>query len=355
MKKVAIIGTHGVPANYGGFETLVENIIGINCPEDVEYTVFCSTYDEPEHLKTYKGAKLKYVRLRANGVQSILYDFISMLRSMRGYDVMLIFGVSGCVFIPLIKVLSRIKIIVNIDGLEHRREKWGKFAKWFLRKSEAIAVRNADITIADSTAIREYVLERYNRPATVIAYGGDHVYRNVARQKMDEILARYGLESGDYSICVCRIEPENNPEMILEAYAESDHRLLFIGNWTHNEWSTKLRSRYGSFKNLLLSDAIYDLDVLYTLRSNARIYVHGHSAGGTNPGLVEAMYFGIPIACYNVVYNKETTGGLAYYFADSGELSQLINRKDLDGSAMPEEARKRYTWRKISEQYNSCF
>lgn len=143
MKKVAIIGTQGVPACYGGFESLVENIIGENCSPDIEYTVYCSGKDmtKTKHMTTYKGAKLKYVNIHANGMQSIPYDIVSMMRSIWGYDVIMVLGTSGCSFLPIFRLFNRKRLVINIDGLEHRREKWGKLARWVLRTSEAIAVR----------------------------------------------------------------------------------------------------------------------------------------------------------------------------------------------------------------------
>ena len=122
-KKIAVIGTVGVPANYGGFETLVENIIGENASEDIEYTVFCSSKVYLEKKSDYKGAKLKYVGLKANGAQSTLYDICSMLRTSNKYDVALVLGVSGCIFLPIFRLWFKNHLIVNIDGLEHRRDK----------------------------------------------------------------------------------------------------------------------------------------------------------------------------------------------------------------------------------------
>ena len=138
MKQVAIVGIQGVPAKYGGFETLVENIIGDNCCSEVRYTVFCSGKDYATRMKTYKGAQLKYIPLfHANGMQSTPYDILSMLRCLRGYDTVIILGVSGCIFLPVFRLLYRKQLIVNIDGLEHRRAKWGKFASCLLYTSDA--------------------------------------------------------------------------------------------------------------------------------------------------------------------------------------------------------------------------
>ena len=182
MKKVAIIDIQGVPANYGGFETLVENIIGEHRSGDIEYTIYCSSKDMPQRLDTYKGAKLKYIPLRANGVQSIPYDIIAMIRSIRGFDTILILGVSGCIFLPILRLLSKAKIIVNIDGLEHRRDKWTKSVRKFLLLSEIVAVKNAHIVIADNKGIADYVMWRYKKEARLIAYGGDHALQRVHRK-----------------------------------------------------------------------------------------------------------------------------------------------------------------------------
>lgn len=171
MKHVAIVGIQGVPAQYGGFETLVENIIGRNCADTVKYTIFCSGKDYATRMKTYKGAQLKYIPLfHANGMQSTPYDILSMLRCLRGYDTVIILGVSGCVFLPVFRLLYRKQLIVNIDGLEHRRAKWGKFARWFLRTSEAMAVRYADVIIADNKGIQDYVWNTYHKKAELVAY-----------------------------------------------------------------------------------------------------------------------------------------------------------------------------------------
>ena len=128
-------------------------------------------------------------------------------------------------------------------------------------------------------------------------------------------------------------------------------KLVFIGNWDRSAYGRDLKSRYRNDPDILLLDAIYDLDILYSLRANAGIYIHGHSAGGTNPSLVEAMFFGHPIIAYDVVYNRETTRNQAYYFADAESLRKLLARPDLDGDAMKRIAEEEYTWKHISSQY----
>ena len=128
-----------------------------------------------------------------------------------------------------------------------------------------------------------------------------------------------------------------------------------MGNWQRNEYSRGLKERYGNFSNIKLIDSIYDLDILYTLRSNARCYIHGHSAGGTNPSLVEAMFLGRPILAYDVVYNRETTYQKAYYWKNSEQLQQLVERNDLTGNNTMLVAQQYYTWASISKQYEELY
>lgn len=355
IKKITIIGTQGVPANYGGFESLVENIIGENKSPDINYTIFCSSKDLHQQLDEYKGAKLKYLPLSANGFQSILYDILSMLKLPKETDVILILGVSGCFILPIFRLFSKKKLIINIDGLEHRREKWGKLAKWYLKFSEKMAVKYADVIIADNKGIQDYVKEEYKKDAELIAYGGDHVIRYLDPKFEADMLGNFSLTPKDYAITVCRIEPENNCHKTLEAFSKTDNKLIFIGNWERSEYGRTLKEKYSKFSNITIQDPIYDIDVLYALRKNAGSYIHGHSAGGTNPSLVEAMFFGCPILCFDVVYNRASTQNKAYYWKDVNELVELLQCKKLSGDEMKVIAEKEYTWKTIISQYEMLY
>lgn len=350
--KVAIVGTQGVPAQYGGFETLTENLLGMKNAENIEYTVFCSGIDMPTKQSTYKGANLKYVGLHSNGVQSIPYDIISMLKCLSGYHTILILGVSGCIFVPILRLLTKAKIVVNIDGMEHRREKWNKWAKWFLRTSEKMAVKYADEVIADNQGIQEYVQETYNKKAHVIAYGGDHVKQAIDDEEQQKLIGEFGVKKNEYALSICRIEPENNIDMILSSFAKTGKTLVMVGNFHNNVYSRNIKETYKSFSNIHLIDACYDLRKLYALRNNAQFYVHGHSAGGTNPSLVEAMFFGRPIVAFGVCYNRYSTNNEAEYFNSASELEAMLTqpRKET-GETLRYYAETNYTWKRICSQY----
>lgn len=171
--KIAIIGTQGVPAQYGGFETLAENLVK-NRMRDIEYTVFCSSILYKEKKKNYLNAKLRYINLNSNGASSIFYDLVCMLLSLRS-DVMLILGVSGSIFLPFICFFYRGKIITNIDGIEWKRDKWNRIARYILHISEKLAVKFSDVIIGDNQGIIDYVKETYKKEAVLIEYGADHV------------------------------------------------------------------------------------------------------------------------------------------------------------------------------------
>ena len=355
--KVAIIGTVGVPANYGGFETLVEQLVRHNKNDDLQYAVYCSRKSYSERRWVYHGAKTEYVSLNANGIQSIPYDIISLVRASRTSDVVIILGVSGCAFLPVFRLFSKKRLIVNIDGLEHRRDKWGKWTRKFLKFSEKMAIRYSDVIVTDNKGITDYVKAEYGMDSKLIAYGGDHVLMDVSYYDSDKILEQYGLTTNNYSLAICRIEPENNVHTILEAYSRTpDRNLVFVGNWHKSAYGLEMQKKYDRFHNIKILKAIYDLKALNVLRSNCRCYIHGHSAGGTNPSLVEAMFFRKPIIAFDCIYNRESTEDKAEYFSNSDDLISRITNDSIDYSAnaeaMIEIANRRYTWSEISKQ--SC-
>lgn len=366
MKRVYIIGTVGVPACYGGFESLVENLLNFT-PNNVEYTVFCSAKTYKEQPETYKGAKLIYLDKNANGKDSILYDYESMKIAVRDKaEIMLVLGVSGCIFLPKIRSQFKGKIITNIDGLEWKRNKWRFYAKCLLKFSEKQAVYYSDVIIGDNKGITDYVKEEYKRVISkkqleLIAYGGDQV------QKVndDSLYEKYPFCKEPYACTVCRIEPENNVHVILEAFSKIPNKeeifvyqLVMVGNWQKSDYGKKLKEQYSAFDNIHLIDPIYESHEINWIRSNAALYVHGHSAGGTNPSLVEAMNFGLPILAFDCVYNRATTKNKCFYWINADEIKAKIkNTSDFSSIAnnMKELGTQLYTWEKIAKQYNSLY
>ena len=356
-KKISIVGSVGLPAQYGGWETLVSNLT-MHLNQEFNLTVFCSGTKYKDRLSEHNGARLEYVNLNANGVQSIPYDIISIYKSLKFSDTILILGVSGCIFLPFVKLFGKSKIVVNIDGLEWKRGKWGKFAKWFLKLSENIAVKFADLVITDNKAIQEYVFEEYRVNSKLIAYGGDHANKELMKDS-DKI--QYAFLNDKYAFKVCRIEPENNLDIILEAFSFcSSLPIVIVGNWSNSDYGIELREKYQVYSNIYLLDPIYNQTDIDTLRSNCFVYIHGHSAGGTNPSLVEAMFLGLPIIAFDVSYNRETTFNQSMYFENKQQLIDALENlnevelKDIS-YRMKSIADKEYSWRIIADKYASIF
>ena len=354
-QKISIIGSAGIPAAYGGFETLVEQLVRNSPQEYLGYklVVYCSG---KEKLKEFAGATLKYVNLNPNGISSIPYDVVSMIRA--GIDksnCLLVLGVSGAIFIPIYKFFFGGRIVTNVDGIEWRREKWSWLPSKFLKLSEFIAVRFSDEIISDNEAVAEYIFNEYGRKSIVIPYGGDHIDLSV--KSKNNIYSK--LKAFSYFLSVCRIEPENNIEIILEAYSKIPTQdLVFIGNWDNSKYGKQLKNRFQQYKNLYLLNPIYEQSELNFFRDGCIGYVHGHSAGGTNPSLVEAMYFSNFILCFDCDFNRFTTENSAQYFLNSSELIEIIKNQDSksqDKTLLYEIAMRRYNWGLVSKAYFELF
>ena len=354
-KKIAIIGTVGIPAKYGGFETLAEHLVR-HMSEEFDLTVYCTKkkYPKGQRPARYLGARLVYLPVDANGVWSIVYDCWSILHALFYADVLLVLGVSGGILLPFVRRCTRKKIIVSIDGIEWKRDKWIRPAKWYLWWAEKTAVKYSHADISDNESIQDYTAYRYKTLSNIIEYGADHTLK-IEASPSD--IDTYPFLAAPYAFKVCRIEPENNIHIVLEAFSRIEGLpLVMIGNWNNSEYGRALLRQYGGAEGIILMDPVYDQAKLDLIRGNAALYVHGHSAGGTNPSLVEAMYLGLPIVAFQVSYNKTTTENKAWYFSSVDDLIRIVTQAgfaDLREKAaqMKEIACRRYTWSVIAGKY----
>lgn len=353
---LSIIGTVGLPASYGGFETLAEQLTR-SFSGRWHVQVFCTgkryATGTPRPAQS-DGADLVYVEWNANGWQSVPYDFVCLWRGARCASTLLVLGVSGCLLLPVLRLFRpRARIVTNVDGLEWKRHKWGRLARAVLRLSEWSAVRFSHDVVADNQGIREHLQQTYGRDSHLIAYGGDQTSAILTAQLGGDTR----FDPGSYYISICRIEPENNVEEILQCFASTPSaRVVVVGNWFASVYARELRSRFGSSPNIELKDPIYDQSRLKVLRQGSKACLHGHSAGGTNPSLVEAMFAGTPVLAFDVGYNRYTTDNLAVYWKDAAGLAASLSTmtaQDLhrNAEAMKRIAQERYTWARVTAQY----
>ena len=350
--KIAIIGIVGLPASYGGFETLVENLV--EAPE-MEATVYCSGTHYQYRPAKIKRTELVYLPINANGPISVLYDILSILHALvSGHRRLLVLGTSGALILPMVRLFfPTVQIVINIDGVEWKRDKWNGFAKWFLKFSEALAVKYSSVVIADNAAIADYVKNYYHTGCETIAYGGDHAVVETDVMELRPDLASHK----DYAFSVCRIEPENNVELILASFAHTKLELVFVGNWQSSHYGKELLGLYSHYPNISLLDPIYELKILAAYRKGCWAYVHGHSAGGTNPSLVEMMHFDKPIVAFDCVYNRSTMEDHGSFFSTLEDLNEIMQSEGVlpGGAELGIVARQRYTWDAVREMYFGLF
>ena len=358
-KRVAIIGTNGIPAKYGGFETLAHYLTK-ELSNSFDFTVYCSSiYKKNERAKTYNNAKLIYLPLKANGAQSILYDTISSFHAWFKSDVILVLGPTVGFIYPLNFIFKR-TLIINHGGLnEWEREKLSFIQKKYAYWSHKIAAKSANMNIADNLQLAESLSQNFQVDSAIIEYGGDHIEQK-SIQNSD--LEKYPFLNSFYDLSIARAQPDNNLHLLLETYSElPDRNLVLISNWEISEYGQNLKKKYlNRYPNIFIQDAIYNQSDLNVIRSNTSLYIHSHSQCGTAPSLVEAMNYQIPVICFDVPTNRATTHNLSLYFNDKKTLFDLVSsigesKLSQIKSDLFKIAKKYYTWEIIATKYSDLF
>ncbi len=356
-KRVAIIGTNGLPNRYGGFETLADNLTR-ELNKQFDFTVYCKRTEKSKRLRYYNNARLIYIPFKANGFQGVLYDLISLFHAWFTNDVLLYLGPVLGFILPL-NFLFKKKIIVNFGGMEWEREKYSFLEKQYLKLDYKISALCAKYNVTDNTILSQKIKEISDREAVVIRYGGDHVKRTNSHPSL--IKKKHPFITEKYVVSVSRAQEDNNLHLLLEAFESIDNlKLVLISNWEVSEYGRNLKKKYGDSKNSILLDAIYDQTELNLIRRNAFLYIHSHSKCGTAPSLVEAICLNLPILSFDVPTNRETTRNSALYFKNTSELIEILSNletKVLDKikDNLSILGSTEYTWKKISDQYSHLF
>jgi glycosyltransferase involved in cell wall biosynthesis len=349
-KRIAVIGSAGIPNRYGGPEAFAESIAPVLAAKGFNVTVTCDRSKYPDRKSEpdeFRGVRREFIGINANGARSILHDFLAFLRVKGRSDYILALGVSGGIFFPLFRlicVVTGTRLLVNIDGVEWRRDKFNALSKTVLLVSDWLAQRFAHVIIYDNDALLDFV--RYPGKAACVEYIGDQaLLPQVEEPSRPEI---------PFALTVCRIEPENNCELIINGFLRSSlPSYIFVGNWDRSEYGRALRRKYAHEPRLRLTDAIYDPARIHELRRSCSAYLHGHSVGGTNPSLVEILFFDCQVFCFDCSFNRATAGGAVHYFSDAAQLGKLIDAEH--GPAQDRaSSRQKYSTSAIIERLQSA-
>lgn len=350
--KIAILGTRGIPAQYGGFETFAEELSTRLVKHGIDATVFCEARGNVL-LEEYMGVKLRYTPvLRLGPLTTIIFDLVCLWRARRDFDVVYMLGYGASLFCFLPRIWGS-KVWINMDGVEWARSKWTWPARTWLKIMEAMAMWTPSRIIADAEAILQHLEKRYRHlpPSSFIPYGA----KVIELPPPVSILDEWGLQSQSYLLVVCRLEPENHLVEILEGYRASAAilPLIIVGNHLAGTEYVKSLVSY-SRENIRFVGTVYDQDKLLVLRYHSYAYIHGHSVGGTNPSLLEAMGCGNRIIAHDNQFNREVAGDSAVYFKDAVSLSAIFNNlRDMasNGSTAQQIILDRYTWDKVVAEY----
>jgi glycosyltransferase involved in cell wall biosynthesis len=356
--KIAILGTRGIPNHYGGFEQFAEFFSVYLAENDQDVYVY-NSHNHPYQEKTYKGVNILHQydpEFKIGTAGQFLYDFNCILDSRkRNFDIILQLGyTSSSVWYPLLP--KKPLIITNMDGLEWKRTKYAKPVQKALQFAEKLAVKSSDYLISDSVGIQKYILDKYNKSSTYIAYGADQFSNPNA-----SILINYEVKNENYNLIIARLEPENNIETILDGIVLSHDQMPFLVIGNHQtKFGDYLKEKFKNDPNIWFIGAVYNHEHLDNLRYFANFYFHGHSVGGTNPSLLEAMASKAFIIAHNNDFNKAILGENAYYFSNIEEVKNLtLKIKKNDNLHLIQNnfdaIKSEFNWNKINGKYLQLF
>jgi glycosyltransferase involved in cell wall biosynthesis len=358
--KVAIVGTRGIPAKYGGFETFAEELSIRLSQKGFIVNVFCDK--DSYESNSYKNVDLVFSKYTKTG-NSIKYYNDCITKAALTNDAVIICGTGGALFL-LKKYFKNKKTIyiTNTDGIEYKRSKWPLWGRVIIKATEILSVLISNYIIADSKGIKQYLLKQYKflSPLKIrqIEYGA-----KIVESYNESFLAKHNLSKGEYYLVVSRLEPENNVDTILEGFkkASLNNPLIVVGNLLTSEHVKYLKT-FESDKIRFIG-GIYDKTELATLRYFCKAYCHGHSVGGTNPSLLEALGCGNIVLAHDNIFNREVTADRMFYFKNVDDVSNML--KVIENLASDELVKLKdfsknrildyYNWERITNEYTAFF
>lgn len=356
---IAVIGTRGVPNHYGGFEQFAEYLSAGLVQKGHSVTVY-NSHTHPYQRNEWKGVRIVHCtdpEDKYGTIGQFIYD-LNCIRHVRTqqYDIILQLGyTSGSVWGWLLPRKNSI-VTTNMDGLEWKRTKYSKPVRRFLQYAEKLGVKYSDHLISDSVGIQDYLSEKYKKSSVFIPYGA-----NLFTEADSTRLGNYDLIPFQYSLLIARLEPENSIETILDGVVMSGKKEPFLVIGKHQtKFGEYLKAKFALSPQIKFVGGIYDINILNNLRHFSNLYFHGHTVGGTNPSLLEAMASQSLICANNNIFNRSILEGDAFYFNNATEVSTLLLGQQKTGNAgkikaNEEKVKNIYAWPIIVQQYLEHF
>ena len=359
--KIAIVGCRGIPNKYGGFEQFAE-YLSVGLARKGHKTVVFNSHDHPYTENSYKGVVIERAydpHKHMGSASQFVFDYLS-IQAAKAHkpEIIYILGYGSSALPLAISRTGSAIVVTNMDGMEWMRAKWSRPVKALFRWSERLATKYSDYLIADSTSIQDYFTNTYGVKSTYIPYGAD-----VFESPNESVIERYGLKKNSYSLLIARFEPENNIHMVLEGHRSSGQNTTLVLLGSHNtKHGRSLFNEYGEDRNIQFLGGIFNPEIVNNLRHYCLLYFHGHSVGGTNPALLEAMAANAPVAALDNGFNRSVLGDDAVYFKSSEDVKGLLMNITALESKKPawtrnnlEKIRTKYLWDNIINQYEEFF
>ena len=358
--RIAILGTRGIPASYGGFETFAEHLSTRLVARGHEVTVYGRAhYVSPRQLE-YHGVRLKVLpTIRHKYFDTVVHCFLSAVHAVSArFDAALICNAANAPFAPILR-LTGTPIALNVDGLEHKRKKWGWLGRRYYLAAERLATILPNVMVTDAQVIQDYYMARYNAPSQMIAYGSE-----VERRPDRAAVRRWRAEPNRYVLYVSRLEPENNAHLVIEAFkrVRTAYRLLIVGDAPYaHDYITDLKDRARGDKRIVFTGFVFGQDYR-ALQQNAYCYVHATEVGGTHPALLEAMGYGNCVLTLATPENIEAVGDAGIPYENEFDLAEKLQRVLRDGSLVQSyrnraqvRVQRYYDWDRVVDQYERLF
>ncbi|AZO83654.1 glycosyl transferase [Stutzerimonas stutzeri] len=355
--KINILGIRGIPAKHGGFETFAEKLALYLQDRGWDVLVYCHELGDGKLVESqWKGIKRIHIPVKRDGAAgTVIFDYKATIHALSQDGLFLTLGYNTAIF----NLLQRIKgqtNVINMDGIEWRRDKWGAVAKTWFWLNERAGCWIGNHLVADHPSIKDHLATRVNaKKITMIPYGGDEVINADAR-----LLSPYGIEPGKFSVIIARPEPENSFLEMVRAFSRSprNHKLVVLGNFTPASNTFHRQVMEAANEEVIFPGAIYEAQVVQALRFHSRFYLHGHRVGGTNPSLVEAMGAGCAVIAHENHFNRWVAGPDAAYFKDESACAALFDHMLTDNVALERmkassraRFRERFTWDQVLRDY----
>lgn len=367
--RIAFISTRGIPNNYGGFEQFAE-YISVGLAQRGHDVVVYSPHFHPYKENCYKGVRIKHIyspeTWMGSSVGSFFYDFLSLKDALKKEKFDIIYEAGYTSIVPAyiwfnVKSIKYPIFTTNMDGLEYKRTKFKKFVQKFIFWEERMTVKHSHYLIADNMGIHDYYKEKYGKESKFLAYGAD-----IHNDYNEDYIKEFDLKANNYYLLVARLEPENNIIMAIDGYLASKEKgnkpLIIVGK-TNTPHGKELVSKYANEKSVRFVGGIYDFKKLNSIRYYSFAYFHGHSVGGTNPSLLEAMASNCFIFANDNIFNKTVLGENAFYYKNASTVTDLLNKinrlaednKKLFIENNLKVIKEEYSWNKLIDDHEKYF